>query len=749
MGFTFNRFHNLMLDALDWKSEGKDLNSNQIIAVEFGAGPLWIIAGPGSGKSEVLIWRALKLILVDEIDPRSILITTFTEKAGQNLQDRISQYVDSLISQEIISYNEINVADMRIGTLHSICNEILQEYRYEAYQNKKLMDDIEQSYFAYRYVQMTRYNDLNFWREFTDRRYLNRWDKTKLSIAILDRITEDLVDKDELRNSGNSILIQCAQFHDQYLESLNNQARCDYATLQSIFLEFLGSPQGKLFLKGDETRNKLPLKYILVDEYQDTNPIQELIYFRLAGGTENIDLRNEELGNITVVGDDDQALYRFRGGTVDLLVNFDNACQRFLGKNPHRIQLIENFRSHPDIVNWFNEYILNHPAMIGGRAPGKVGMQSSVNFLNSNWQPISVIIRSRIDDTAEHVANFIQGLINNGIVNDPSHIALLFRSTRESPRNAGPYTEELRNLGINIYNPRSRRVHEFPEVQQLIGCLLEILDKTISGSNPPQGQYQRNTFFPLSDTIHRFLSNCRREYLNLVNAGNFLDLINYIYTSLKNIELKGGNEWIETPIQKILYKNLNLSPFRERLRDPNWAPRYGVITSLLEGFCSIYNGNFQRSSNNSYLIKRTWTDAFYRVFCGLIVKMGLNEYEDPIQTIPSGFVQIMTYHQSKGLEFPYILMGSLGNQPRSGLEHLLEERFMSYRRFPYNLTEARIRAQQDDIRLFYMGFSRAKLGLILFTNNLRRCENSFGYDINGNRRNNLTLLRSKSISINN
>ena len=158
-----------MIEALGWNNlkPPRDLNNDQLEAVKFGKGPLWIIAGPGSGKSEVLVWRTLKLILVDDVTPKSIILTTFTEKAGNNLQDRIMQYIDKLIRRGIITYDDINVADIKIGTLHSICINILQEMKYDDAQNKKLMNEVEQSYFVYRFAKIVAEKNNDFWSQFT------------------------------------------------------------------------------------------------------------------------------------------------------------------------------------------------------------------------------------------------------------------------------------------------------------------------------------------------------------------------------------------------------------------------------------------------------------------------------------------------------------------------------------------------------------------------------------------------------
>jgi DNA helicase-2/ATP-dependent DNA helicase PcrA len=139
-------------------ARGYPLNQRQRDAVDHGSGPLWIIAGPGSGKSEVLVTRTLKLLCVDpQVPPRSIFLTTFTTKAARNLEDRLSAYLLALQGADP-SLRAVDLSDLRIGTLHSLCNDILQEYRYPAYQNVRLLDDVEQHLFAYRCADIAGYS---------------------------------------------------------------------------------------------------------------------------------------------------------------------------------------------------------------------------------------------------------------------------------------------------------------------------------------------------------------------------------------------------------------------------------------------------------------------------------------------------------------------------------------------------------------------------------------------------------------
>ena len=197
-----------------------------------------------------------------------------------------------------------------------------------------------------------------------------------------------------------------------------------------------------------------------------------------------------------------------------------------------------------------------------------------------------------------------------------------------------------------------------------------------------------------------------------------------------------------------MYKLLNLEPFISRLTNPDWAPRYSIITNLLEGYCSIYSGHLIRANNRLYLINENYTSNFYYSFCGLIVSMGLNDYEDQDMPIPKGYIQVMTYHQAKGLEFPYVFLGSLSDSLEWGNEHKIEEKFNPYRQFPSIITSSKeIRALRDGIRRFYMGISRPQIGLILFTHNKYGCVNSFGYDKNGQKRYTKEFLDSKGIFI--
>ena len=224
---------------------------------------------------------------------------------------------------------EIDISKLRIGTLHGLCNDILQELRAPNYQNVRLMDDFEQALFVREHMSLVKQPDaqkeIAFWGNFeflflpyqwqAARGYSpNRWLSTDKLVVLLNRIADDRVSTSGLRSCGPQMSL-LADLYDEYIRHLEANYRCDFTQLQVRFLEFLQDPVGISFRDGTGAVTGQGIKWVLVDEYQDTNPVQEEIYFQLATFTRNL----------VVVGDDDQAMYRFRGGSVECMVTFDQA----------------------------------------------------------------------------------------------------------------------------------------------------------------------------------------------------------------------------------------------------------------------------------------------------------------------------------------------------------------------------------------------------------------------------------------
>lgn len=397
--------------------KGYDLDEIQKDVVEHGEGPLWVVAGPGSGKTEVLVLRTLKLIYVDNFSPASIIITTFTEKAAKNLFERILNYT-SLITEKYPELEKIDIHNLKIGTLHSLCNDIMLENKYPDYENYRLLDNIEQYLFIYEHSNFVNDNSelyLPLCQHFSylfDRfdgvtgsygwngeKIPNKWRRTNAAIQIFNRIVEDMVDVQKMED-GDEYWKLLKQAYEDYYNNMKEHRRCDFSHLQKKFLEFLDSPLGQRFLEGDGTEVRPGIKYILVDEYQDTNPIQEMIYLSLA----------KHCHNLCVVGDDDQALYRFRGGTVDCMVTFKEACEKSFditfSKDSIKF-LNSNYRSHPNIVHYYDNYINSFEAMNLDKA--RVENKPELipkGSISGDYPAVAYITGRTIDLSAENLALF-------------------------------------------------------------------------------------------------------------------------------------------------------------------------------------------------------------------------------------------------------------------------------------------------------------------------------------------------------
>jgi DNA helicase II / ATP-dependent DNA helicase PcrA len=701
-----NKFHLCLAQA---NARGYDLDSKQRHAVEHEGTPLWLLAGPGSGKSEVLVTRTLKLLCVDGIKPRSIFLTTFTKKAARNLEDRLATYLVALQKTDP-SLQSVDLADIRIGTLHSLCNDILQEFRYSKYQNVRLLDNVEQDLFTYRYADIVDCQDLSFWITFKDSvsdwrndSYCpNKWKRAKTAVTLFNRIAEDYVDIQKMIAAGGHWRT-LANFYQQYAQSLQDNYRCDFAHLQVCFLEFLDSSTGQRFLQGDGSASP-PLSHILVDEYQDTNPIQERIYLALSHETPH---------NITVVGDDDQALYRFRGGNVACMVNFDKACQKAFSVEPTKIQLDKNYRSHVDIVNFFNDYITSFPEMspIGVRAPGK-SIITAASSITGTYPAVSWLARKKAGELGSAVADLIQDhLIADGVITDLSQCVLLLRSAKDSERNAGPFLDAFSQRGIPVYNPRSKSFMESEEVQCLLASLVQVIDGAhgFESSTDPSGRP-----FSWVSTIQEWMSALNRARKNSSYSTHELDK----YLSQSNLLLptlcaNNPASFLNINLLEIIYRILSHEPFKTWQANSISNLRLSKVTRLFEGYHS-FNLDSLRSSASGEL-DPSFLNRFYTMFINYLIETGINDDEDEEVIVPQGHLPVMTIHQAKGLEFPFTFVAQLGQGGKVGSSQILERELTPFRQDLYvrHSRSPEVLVIEDDIRLLYVAYSRAQHGLIL------------------------------------
>jgi DNA helicase-2/ATP-dependent DNA helicase PcrA len=708
------------LEAIRVAYEGElPLNGDQLRALEHDyRTPLWIIAGPGTGKTHTLVWLVLKRILVDGVQPERILLTTFTRKAAAELESRLILCLQKLIDAGLRAAEAVEVPQLHLGTLHSLCSQILQDQRYEPTLRIRILEDeLTQQFFLRRSRNpLLDCGDLAFWQRFAktgpnDRFAPSRAKRAEGACAYFNRMTENRVDVEAILGCGDPHLVEIGRAYQAYQEALRQRHRTDQAHLQQHFLEFLSTPTGQAWRGKGLT--------VLVDEYQDTNPIQEQIYFNLAGARRDL----------TVVGDDDQSLYRFRGATVESLIHFDGACSTHLQCKPTPIYLHENRRSHPDIVAWANRFIGHHPEMndcgVPVRAPGKPPL-TPASGVSGGYPAVMAIAERSAAAAAPKVAAVIQTLMSEGLIQDYSQAALLSFSTRESSHQIGAYTTALREAGIPFHNPRNRTAQKDQRLLAMLGALITILDPAWNQASLPAR---------LPRGVPDYLIQARGAYQALVDAGEYPELCRYVGVSIQAIRQthcdpsqehlylsrKGGRR---VTLSGLLYKLLGHEPFATDLADAEGGERLKALNLLLADYESLYYDGELRLQADPAGGARIDPWTLYNIYAVLVegIQDGLNDPEDDEVSIQRSMVNVMTIHQSKGLEFEVVFVLRPDKQPFVGETHLLEDELAPYVRRPTRLRRRprELRAAEDAVRLFFVAYSRAKRLLVLAGNSLDR-----------------------------
>jgi DNA helicase-2/ATP-dependent DNA helicase PcrA len=651
------------VDAIIKKFQSRyNLNDQQIEAITSTGGPVQVIAGPGSGKTLVLILRALYLLMSKRASPSEIILTTFTEKATFELRDRIS-----LMAQEV-GYTA-SLHDLRIGTMHGICTDIINVHLNQTplHKNYVVLDDMTQQLFLFE----------NFFPIFHKKdQYLGKWEqKAKWNIireALLyfDKITEETVRVNELKGSGNELLVELAKYYERYEQRMFATNHVDFAHLQKIVFDLLKDEDIYKRIKGE-------VKYIMIDEYQDTNYIQEQIFLRLAAPD----------NNICIVGDDDQALYRFRGGTVRNILEFDhNFTQYAQGCKP--ITLSTNYRSHAKIIDAYNQYMRSIAWNYDGRSfrfNKKIVPNPDQTF--ADYPAVFRLPASRLDQEGEAFARAVEYFKQNGIINDYSDVALLLRSVQKSW--SGHYIDALIRHGIPYFNPRARHYLQNDEVKFMLSCYADIFELAENEA--------------LTQIVRRYV----REGRMLRDQYDNLQLRAHIENKAREIRsLEPSSRPLDTMMIDYLYELLAYEPFSLLLQDEHTARNLGILTNLIDTFQMYYNKTVVTYDNREWMKRHLFSSYF-----NFLIQLGVNEYEDPDNPFPRGRVQIMTVHQAKGLEFPVVVVGSLNKKGRVDGHEVDANLGPFYPREEFEPPE-RI-SEFDAMRLFYVAFSRAErfLGL--------------------------------------
>lgn len=705
---------------------------------------LMIVAGPGSGKTTVLVLRALRHVLVDDILPEHILITTFTRKAAKELRTRWLDW-GTLLLEALRSKNEfagaierIDLNRCRIDTLDSISQQALTENKLpgevapivaEGSASKLILK--RSSFGAIYSANKTELDRLFERYTFEKTSPRNRAEALSIAKLLCDRLIQDRVNLQSYRQTDQAAE-RMVDILQQYRNYLNQTNIYDFAVLELRFLERLADNTLLEWVGG--------IKALLIDEYQDTNPLQEDIYFRIISSASPF---------VTVVGDDDQSMYRFRGGSVELFTQFASRCHSSTGRQTRRIDMTTNYRSSAEIVDFYNAHVLGDHEFLPARIiPAKPQVTPNRGALG---MPILGMFRSSSAELADSLTIWLGELLTDRkkilVQGEISHelalstegnlgdFVVLAHSIEETKYNGFKRTTEDRfpgyfrstmdSRGLHIFNPRGRALRTIASVQQLLGLVLLCIDPDNLRTTETFPTNEASFFLDAWRTAATAFMATNPTPVDSGGLGAFVGRWQGASRGTRDFQ----EDW---PALELVFKLLTWMPgFQNEPEHQVWLE---AITRAISsaGMASpygmqIYKDGLHRERSRESLIR----DALLP-----IAENEIDVDEDIMPSVPRNRLQLMTIHQSKGLEFPLVIV-DVGSHFTSN-HH--KQRFLRFPDEPSNvaLMEDDIephlpsalrggrtpihRTFDDLMRLYYVAYSRPQSVLMLIG-----CEKNLAY----------------------
>lgn len=658
-------------------------NPQQLQAIEATEGPVQIIAGPGSGKTYTLVERIVHIIQKHDLEPKNFLIVTFTEKAAAELKTRISNRLSELGLKH-------NVNEMLLGTFHSVCLKFLEEYREHTRlkRNYILMDQFDQQYMLYQ--KMKHFSLVENCELITgDPAKTSRWSQSESLLKWINKISEEAIDIGKLKNADEPSMRALAELYEKYQDLLAEKNSLDFSTIQTETL--------KLLKKNAQVADKIraQIQYIMVDEYQDTNSIQEMLLKELMN----------EKQNICVVGDDDQGLYRFRGASIRNILEFKNLFPKGHCKE---IKLETNYRSHPDIVKFYAEWMEDQIWEVGGV---DFRFDKHIHAQDGDFPKSPAVIKASAevgDEWPDEVRKFLLHLRDSGKITNWNQVAFLFRSVKSDQ--ALRLARELESSGIPIYSPRSNLFFERPEVCLMFGALLFLF-----AGNLKELQYYKKRDGTVGQLgIWDFYNKCLNLFTAEIRKPENEELKNWAASQMRSHQALSSNT--DYSFLGLFYRLLKYPLFSSLM--PESQTSKGLIDERPMRNLSIFSqllAKFEYLHHITVLgpeyLKQNLADLFNN-YMRYVADGGISEYEDDSEYAPSGCISFLTIHQAKGLEFPIVIVDSLNTEPRkqfTDIDEIIETKYLNRAPFePMELTKF-----FDFKRLYYTAFSRAQNLLVL------------------------------------
>ncbi|MBI5193828.1 MAG: UvrD-helicase domain-containing protein [Nitrospirae bacterium] len=606
------------------------LNPPQRKAVEYIDGPLLVIAGAGSGKTRVIIYRIANLIYNHGVSPENILAVTFTNKAAEEMKERILKLVSSKQLAVNSKMQEVrgHLGSLWIGTFHSICLRLLRRYG-------QLIGFRNDFYIYDKGDQLSLIKECVKELNINEEQYSVNSIGSRISYMKGRLITPQQFAMQSHGFGMDDKVLKVFRLYEDKLKK-NNAMDFDDLIMKCVNL-FENNPE--LLSRYQET-----FRYILVDEYQDTNPSQ----YKL------IQLLADKHKNLCVVGDDDQSIYRFRGAELKNILSFDHDYPTAM-----IIRLEQNYRSTGAILDVAGSLIEEN----SDRRDKKLWTE------NPSGEPVLFCKVADEREEAKYIVREIKTLLIHG--KTPSQFAILYRTNAQSRA----IEEVMKESGIPYKIIGGIRFYERKEIKDILAYIRVSLrpDDDVSLRRiinvPPRG-IGTTTIKMLEDYS---ISNGTSMYGSVSQVltstpklGKFYDLVEKLRVLVRELS---PSEFVK--------KIFELTGYIEALRkDENYEDREENVMELLAAV-----KRFEEKEPNlaGAAISKYLDDV------SLLSEDELNH--DPGKSpdhAAKNMVSLMTLHSAKGLEFPVVFIAGLeeGTLPHArafdNVEELEEERRLCY-----------------------------------------------------------------------
>ncbi len=613
----------------------KGLNEPQYEAVTTLQGPLMVLAGAGSGKTRVLTMRIAHLI-TNGVDPFNILALTFTNKAAKEMKERIAKLV-----------GDSNARSLWMGTFHSVFARILRsEAELLGYPSNFTIYDTQDALNVLKKVLKDLHIDSDLYKPKKVQSRISAYKNNLITVNAYYKNPE-IMEADERANMKNM-----GQIYQKYVEQCYKNGAMDFDDLLLKTNELLTRFPAVLAKYQDRFR------YILVDEYQDTNHSQYLIVKALSSKFENI----------CVVGDDAQSIYSFRGANIYNILNFKKDYP-----DAKTVSLEQNYRSTQNIVNAANVVI----------SKNKEQFKKNVFSDNEVGEKIKIFRALSDADEANFVASNIWEL-HNSQQKRFTDFAILYRTNSQTRA----FEDALRrkNIPYRVYGGLS--FYQRKEIKDLVAYLRLLVNENDSEAlmriiNYPArsiGETTQNKLIVFADS-----QNVRIvDVLN--NLGQYapqLGLNNGVIAKLADF-------WSMIKAFQVLLKTENAYTVAMEV-----AQRSGLIKFLKddqtpEGISRVENVQELMNSMQGFIDEQKQLEDGDPSLSNFLENIALSTDQDK-KSETEDQVSLMTIHLSKGLEFPVVHL--------VGLEENL---------FPSFMSSSTREELEEERRLFYVALTRAE-----------------------------------------